>query len=39
MYRDPKEKAYASIETKQRDETVSLQAFPDFAIKVADLLG
>ena len=39
VHRDPKDRAYSSVETKSRDELVSPQAFPDFAIKVSDLLG
>jgi len=39
VYRNPKDNIYSSIETKQRDETVSPEACPDFAVKVSDLLG
>src|SRR4030095_2827929 len=39
VYRNPKDKAYTSVETKKREDTVSPQAFPEFAINVSDLLG
>ena len=39
VHREPKDKGYLSVETKGRDEVVSPQAFPDFAIKVSELLG
>jgi Uma2 family endonuclease len=39
VYREPKDKTYTSIETRHHGETVSPQAYPDFAVKVSDLLG
>jgi Uma2 family endonuclease len=39
IYRNPKDNIYSSTETKQRDETVSPEACPDFVVKVSDLLG
>jgi len=39
IHREPHTNAYLSLETKHRGETVSPEAFPDFLIKVDDLLG
>lgn len=39
VYREPKGNTYASIETKERSEMISPQAFPDFSLKVSDLIG
>lgn len=39
VHREPKGKAYTSIEIKQRNEQVSPQAFPDFSVNVSDLIG
>lgn len=39
VHREPKAKAYSWIETRKRNESISPQAFPDFTIKVDDLLG
>ena len=38
-YREPTGNTYASIETKGRDEMISPHAFPDFSVKVSDLIG
>jgi Uma2 family endonuclease len=39
VHRDPKGQTYASMATYVRGEFVSPQAFPDFTIRVDDLLG
>jgi len=39
VYRNPKGTAYLATETKRRGESVAPGAFPEFAIKVDDLLG
>jgi Uma2 family endonuclease len=39
MHRQPSAEAYLSFETKRRGDVVAPEAFPDFAIKVDDLLG
>ena len=39
VYREPKGNTYASIETRERNATISPQAFPDFSLKVSDLIG
>jgi Uma2 family endonuclease len=39
VHREPKGKAYTSIEIKQRNEQISPQAFPDFSVNVSDLIG
>jgi Uma2 family endonuclease len=39
VHRDPKGNAYASIETRGRGEMVSPQQFPEFEIRVDDLIG
>jgi Uma2 family endonuclease len=39
VHREPKGRIYSLIETKKRTESISPQVFPDFAIKVDDLLG
>jgi Uma2 family endonuclease len=39
IHRKPKGRAYASIEVFGRDQSVSPEAFPDFSIRVDDLLG
>jgi Uma2 family endonuclease len=39
VYREPRDGSYTVIETRSRAETVAAQAFPDFAIKVEDLIG
>ena len=38
-FREPKGNAYASIETKGRNERISPEAFPDFSVNVAELIG
>ena len=39
VHREPTANAYLSFETRHRGETVSPETFPEFAIKVDDLLG
>jgi Uma2 family endonuclease len=39
LHRGPKGSTYTSIETRGRTESISPQEFPDFTIKVEDLLG
>jgi Uma2 family endonuclease len=39
VYREPNGLIYTSVATRRRDEDVSPQAFPDFTIKVSELLG
>jgi Uma2 family endonuclease len=39
VYRGPRDNAYSLIEMKQRSDTVSPEAFPDFRIQVSDLIG
>ena len=39
VYRGPTGETYALIESRGRGESVSPQAFPNFVIKVDDLLG
>jgi Uma2 family endonuclease len=39
LYREPKAGTYSVTQTLGRNESISTQAFPDFLIKVGDLLG
>jgi len=39
VYREPKGNIYVTIETKERSEIISPQAFPDFRVNVSELIG
>ena len=38
-FRKPKDNRYTEVETRNRNETISPEAFPDFLINAGDLLG
>jgi Uma2 family endonuclease len=39
VYRGPKGNTYTSVETRQRNELVSPDAFPEFSVAVSELIG